>query len=88
MTRLDPRALGLTCGCLWGGALLFVGVLATFVDGYGLAFREVMASVYPFYDGAATWTAALLGGIVGFVDGAVGGALLAWLYGLFLTRKS
>ena len=88
MKTLDLRALALAAGLLWGGALLFVGLVAMFVDGYGLAFREVMASIYPMYDGAATWGSTLLGGVAGFVDGAVCGALLAWLYGLFHSRKS
>lgn len=91
MQRLDWKALGLACGLLWGGAILFVGLVATIrgpQDGslYGKEFLLLVASVYPGYQGLPTIGQTIVGTVWGFADGFVGGALLAWLYNLFAGK--
>lgn len=82
--ELKVKSLAWAMGLVWGGGMLVIGLAATATgssDGYyGKDFMLVMASVYPGYDGVMGYGDALVGGIYGFVDGAIGGGLLAWLY--------
>ena len=91
--KLSIRSAALSLGLLWGGAMLIVGAAATrrgFHDGgyYGQDFLLAVASVYPGYKGVPGWGQALIGTAYGFADGAIGGALLAWLYNCLAPRES
>ena len=82
--KLDARAMAVTLGLLWGGALLVVGLANLAWDGYGDGVLSVMASVYPGYQaGTGSLGQALVGAGYALLDGAIGGALLAWIYNLF-----
>jgi hypothetical protein len=75
--KLNVKALALTCGLLWGGAVLFatLWLLALGYDGF------LISRLDHFYLGYSFSVAgAFIGLFYGFVDGAIGGALLAWLY--------
>ena len=90
--KLSIRSAALSLGLLWAGAMLVVGAAATLLgvrDGgyYGQDFLLAVASIYPGYKGVPGWGQALLGTAYGFVDGAVGGALLAWLYNACAPRE-
>ena len=83
--KLCVRSMALAAGLLWGGAMLFVGVVAAtrgVHDGgyYGSDFLLVMASIYPGYGGAPSFGDTFVGALYGLVGGAIAGALLAWLY--------
>ena len=83
--KLDVKAMALVLGLLWGGCLLVVGAAATVLGPtagsyYGKEFLLMIASVYPGYAGTPGWGNALIGAGYGFIDGFVGGAILAWLY--------
>ena len=54
MMHFNTKALALTAGLIWGGALLFVGLANLVWSGYGQAFLNLMASVYPAYEGNAS----------------------------------
>lgn len=82
--RLDTRALTWTGALLWGGALLLVGLANLVWEGYGGAFLEVMASVYPGYGGPAGAGSVLVAALYGAVDGALAGFFVAWIYNLFV----
>ena len=47
---------------------------------YGKDFLLAIASVYPGYGGTPSWGDTLVGGLYGFLAGAICGALIAWLY--------
>ncbi len=49
---------------------------------YGQAFLDVMASIYPGFHAAGTFGDAIVGTLYGVVDGAIGGAVFAWLYNI------
>lgn len=83
--KLSIRALALACGLLWGGGILTVGVAHRFAPDYGRAFLDMVASIYPGYEVGGLRSVAV-GTAYGFVDGFVGGALLAWLYNLFTPK--
>ena len=45
--RLSIRALAIACAVIWGGVILLVGLANLLWPGYGLAFLELVASIYP-----------------------------------------
>lgn len=50
---------------------------------YGQQLLQLMASVYPGYHATRSVTEVIVGTLYGFVDGLIGGAVLAWLYNQF-----
>lgn len=82
------KALATTAGVLWGGALLTVGLARLLKPSYGSRFMSVIASVYPGYRDRSTVGNALLAGLYGFVDAAIGAALFGWLYRAFSGETS
>ena len=47
---------------------------------------DVIASIYPGYHPTASFAQVLIGTLYGLLDGAVGGALFAWLYNLWADK--
>ncbi len=86
--KLDIKALALTFGLLWGVAMLLTGIANLIFPGYGQEFLNVMRSIYPGYAATADIGQIGIGTIYGLVDGAIGGALLAWLYNRFVSAPS
>jgi hypothetical protein len=80
--RLSVKGLAIACALLWGGCILFVGVINLIRPEYGASFLRGMSSVYPWFHGSGSFGDVLIGTVEGLADGAVGGALLAWLYNL------
>ena len=78
--KFSIGALALAVGLFWGGAILLTGVSNLIWLGYGSAFLELIASIYPGYKASATFGQVLIGTLYGLVDGAIGGAIFAWLY--------
>jgi hypothetical protein len=81
--NLNPRAMALAFGLLAGGMLLVVGLINMMSAGYGQAFLDLMASLYPGYDADGTLVDVIIGTGYGLVDWAIAGWLLAWLYNRF-----
>ena len=86
--KLDVKAMALTIGLVWGAAMLLAGVAYLVSDGYAEAFLGVMASVYPGYHASSSFGDVIVGTLYGLVDGAVGGAVVAWLYNQLAGRGS
>ena len=78
--KLSIRAIALTMGLLWAGAMLVVGLINMVEPAYGMAFLQMMSSVYPGFHDSRTWMSVAIGTIYGFIDGAVGGLIFAWIY--------
>lgn len=78
--RISLKAFSLACGLLWGGAMLVVGLIHMADHSYGLQFLQLMSSLYPGADTSPTIGRVLLGTLYGFIDGAIGGLVLGWLY--------
>ena len=78
--KLSTPALAWSLGLFWGGAILLVGVANLASPGYGSAFLQLLASVYPGYDGTTSLGQIAVATVYGMVDGAIGGAIFAWLY--------
>lgn len=81
--RPSLKAMALSASLLWGGAMLFVGLVHMAAPSYGGEFLRMMSSVYPGADTAPTLGRVLIGTVYGLVDGAVAGWLFGWLYHAF-----
>ena len=81
--KLDVKGMAITLGLVWGAAVLVVGIANLIWPNYGQAFLELVASIYPGYTAGASVGQLIVGTLYGLVDGAVGGAVIAWLYNLF-----
>lgn len=79
MQRLSIKGLGLALGVMWGAGVFFLGLMGTF--GWGTPIVELLGSGYIGY--GPSLGGSVIGGIWAFVDGAVGGIVLAWLYNRF-----
>jgi hypothetical protein len=83
MEKISIKGLTLGLGVSWAFCMLFVGWASMF--GWGVKFVEMMSSVYIGF--APTLLGGIIGAIWGFVDGAIGGAIIAFVYNLVVRRK-
>lgn len=84
--RVSLKAIALSSAILWGGAMLFVGLLHMADPAYGVDFLRIVSSVYPGADTAPALGPVLLGTLYGFADGGVAGLLFGLLYHAFAGR--
>jgi len=75
--KLSVKAFALTSGILWG-ATVFLATVWLLAMGTGGATIGLLGNFYLGYSFSAV--GAFVGLVWGFVDGAIGGALFAWLY--------
>ncbi len=83
MEKLNVKALAIGLGVSWGSAMLFLGWASMF--GWGIKFVEIIASVYIGF--APSFIGGIIGAIWGFFDGAIGGAIIAFVYNTVEGRK-
>ena len=76
MFKLNVKALALAFGIAWGIGMLLSGLMA--MSGWAARFVGVMSSVYIGFK--PTLLGSLIGGVWGFFDGLIGGAIVAILY--------
>lgn len=82
--KLSVKGLAITLGLVWGVlGMLLVGLCNLIWPSYGVAFLEVMASLYPGYHATASFGQVIVGTLYGIVDGAFAGAVFAWVYNRF-----
>lgn len=84
--RFNIIALAITTGLFWGAAILLVSLANLIWPGYGVAFLDVTASVYPGYHAGTGIGSVVVGTVYALVDGAIGGAIFAWLYNFVASR--
>jgi hypothetical protein len=77
VTRIDPKAFGLTCGALWGVGLFCMTWWIIAFDGASRQ-RTPIGRVYRGY--TISPRGSLVGLVWAFFDGLSGGFCLAWLY--------
>jgi hypothetical protein len=79
--KLNVQAMAISLGLIWGVLAMFlVGVANLIWSGYGQDFLNLMAAIYPGYKATATFPQVIVGTLYGILDGAIAGAVLAWLY--------
>jgi len=81
--RLSLKAMAIAGGLLWGGGILFVGLMNLIFPSYGSSFIQLTSSVYPWVHDTRSIGNVAIGTIDGLIDGGVAGLLLAWLYNAF-----
>ncbi len=80
MNKLQPVPLGLALGILWGVSAFVLGLMA--IGGWGGGIVTGLGTLYIGY--GPSIIGAIIGAIWAFVDGLVGGVILAWLYNIFV----
>lgn len=80
MNKLSIKALGLSLGIVWAAYVILLGWIAA-LSGYGCSLVELIGSVYLGYN--PTILGGIIGGAWAFVDGAIAGAVFAWVYNKF-----
>jgi len=85
--RCNVTALTLTVGLFWAAAILIVALANLIWPGYGRAFLDVAASIYPGYHPGSGAGSVITGTLYALVDGAIGGAVFGWLYNLFAHQR-
>ncbi|MCK5438663.1 MAG: hypothetical protein KAI97_01905 [Gemmatimonadetes bacterium] len=78
--KLSAKGLATAIALLTGGCFLLAGLFELAFPGYGGAFLDLGASIYPGYHGPDGIGSVIVVTLYGLVDGAIGGAVLAWLY--------
>jgi ABC-type nitrate/sulfonate/bicarbonate transport system permease component len=81
--NLSICALMITAVVLWGGAVLFCGIANLIWPAYGVAFLQVVSSVYPGYHATRSLGSVVIGTLYALLDGAICGLLIGWLYNRF-----
>ena len=83
MEKLSVKGLAVGLGVSWAVCMLFVGWTSIF--GWGVKFVETMSSVYIGF--TPTFLGGAIGAIWGFVDGAIGGAIIALIYNAIVRKR-
>ena len=78
MNKLQPVPLGVAFGVLWAVYVLFLGIAAMFNWGGGIV--DGLGTLYIGY--GPSILGAIIGAIWAFVDGLVGGVIVAWIYNM------
>ena len=83
--KLSQKALGLSFGLVWGFTVLLATWWLLITGSSGLT----ISTLSHFYFGYTfSWLGGIIGLIWGFVDGFIGGVIIAWLYNLFNKGKA
>lgn len=77
---LNIRALAVAGAVLWGGTFGLLALANLLWPPYGDAVLALGASIYPGYHGHAGIGGVVVVTVYGLLDGAIGGAVLAWAY--------
>ena len=86
--KLNLKALTVTFAILWAGVVFIVGVANVIWPGYGRAFLQMLASIYPGYAASGLFGDVVVGGLYALLDGAILGFILGGLYNLMAGRFS
>ena len=85
--KLNIIAFAVAAGVFWGGGILLMAGANLIWPGYGRAFLDVVASMYPGYHPGAGPGSVVTAALYGLVDGAGTGAVFAWLYNFVARRR-
>ncbi len=87
--RLSVRSMAFAGGVMWGVMCMFVVGLGNMMwSGFGQGLLDLAASIYPGYQATPSIGQVLLGTLYGLLDGAIGGAIFAWLYNRVAAAQS
>lgn len=81
--KLNVKAFSLTCALMWGLGLLVITWWIILIDGAS-GETVFISRIYRGY--TLSLTGSLIGMAWALVDGAIGGAVFAWLYNFIFSR--
>ena len=81
------KALALTAAVFWGGFFFLIGLANLIWPPYGGLWLDLGASIYPGYHGPSGFGSVSVVTLYGLVDGAIAGAMFAWLYNVFTGSR-
>lgn len=81
--KLSLKGLGIAGALSLGGTIFLIGVANLISETYGVAFLEVIDSIYPGYAAGQGFGSVVVGTLYGALDGAIGGFVFGWLYNTF-----
>jgi hypothetical protein len=85
--RLDVKAFVVAAGIFWGLAIGLTGIANLIWSGYGSAFLEVFASIYPGYHAEGSIGDLIAGTLYALVDGALTGLIFVCIYNALVGNK-
>lgn len=74
---MNTKRAAVTGGVVWG-AVMFLTTILSVYNGYGEAFLDLMASIYPGYN--VSLGGSIIGFVYGFLDVFIGIYIIAWVY--------
>ena len=77
---LNIKAFAFASGVFLGGSFLIIGLLDLAFSGYGDAWLNIAASLYPGYGGPNGFGSVIVVTLYGLLDGLIAGAIFGWLY--------
>lgn len=77
---LNPKALGMSGGLLWGIGMFVMTFVGMVFPEYAGEFYSFMMSVYPGYE--VSVMGAFVGLVYGFFDAGIGLFVFGWLYNM------
>lgn len=83
--KLNVKAFMLAFGLIWGLGVFFLAWWIMAFDGI-TGETTIVGQVYRGFN--ISPLGSLLGLVWGFADGAIGGAIFAWLYNIFVSKCS
>ena len=84
MEKLSVKGLAVGLGTSWAIYMLFAGWVSIF--GWCTKFVEVMSLVYIWFN--SSFLGGIIGAIWGFIDGAIGGLVIAIVYNAVTKRNN
>lgn len=81
--KLSVKSLTITAALYWSGTVFFVALFNYLSPPFGKAFLDLVSSIYPGYQSVGSLGSVIVGTLYSLVDGAVGGAIFAWMYNTF-----
>lgn len=78
--KLNIKAVMISTALIWGAIALIAGTANLIWAGYGRAFLELLASVYPGYKLSRSVGGVITCTLYAVVDGGLLGLVFAWLY--------
>lgn len=85
--RPSLKAMVFASGLLWGGAILFVGLVNLVIPTYGVHLLQGISSVYPWFHASRSFVDVVIGTLAALIDGAIAGLLFGWLYNLSVGSR-
>jgi len=82
MMKLDVVGFGITLGCIWG-MCIFVLAFASKISQRAEKTVQLFSKVYRGF--GKTLLGSFIGFVWGFIDGAVSGLLIAWVYNKIIS---